>query len=144
MHVKVTTEVRQSLAQVKAGFNEDLFLKLNPPFPSVSLLRFDGCLKGDLVELLLDFKVGKQKWVSEITYDNETPDRFEFIDEGIVLPFPFRFWKHHHILIGNADGCQIVDSIEYKANNKMMTVLLYPLLFLQFVYRKPIYKRVFK
>jgi len=144
MHVKVTTQVKQSLTQVKAGFNEDLFLKLNPPFPSVSLLRFDGCLKGDLVELLLDFKVGKQKWVSEITFDNETAERFEFIDEGIVLPFPFRFWKHHHILIGNAEGCQIVDSIEYKANNKLMTMLLYPLLFLQFVYRKPVYKRVFK
>ncbi len=144
MHVKVTTQVRQSLAQVKAGFNQDLFLKLNPPFPEVSLLRFDGCLKGDLVELLLDFKVGKQKWVSEITFDNETADRFEFIDEGIMLPFPFRFWKHHHLLIGNAQGCQIVDSIEYKANNKLMTMLLYPLLFLQFVYRKPVYKRVFK
>lgn len=144
MHVKVTTEVRQSLAQVKAGFNEELFLKLNPPFPSVTLLRFDGCLKGDLVELLLDFKVGKQKWVSEITFDNETPERFEFIDEGIVLPFPFRFWKHHHILIGNDEGCKIVDSIEYRANNKLMTILLYPLLFLQFVYRKPVYKRVFK
>ncbi|MBO3698727.1 hypothetical protein [Roseivirga sp. E12] len=144
MNVKVTTKVNQALPLVKAGFNEELFLKLNPPFPSVSLLRFDGCGSGDIVELLLDFKLAKQKWVSEITYDNETPERFEFIDEGIVLPFPFSYWKHHHILIGNAEGCEIVDSIEYKAKNKLITILLYPLLLLQFVYRKPVYRRVFK
>jgi ligand-binding SRPBCC domain-containing protein len=144
MHVKVTTQVNQNLASVKAGFNQDLFLKLNPPFPTVSLIRFGGCYTGDFVELLLDFKVKKQKWISEITYDNETNERFEFIDEGVVLPFPFHSWKHHHILIGNAEGCQIVDSIEYKAKYKLMTVLLYPLLLLQFLYRKPVYKQVFK
>lgn len=144
MNVKVTTQVNQNLASVKAGFNEELFLKLIPPFPTVSLIRFDGCHKGDFVELLLDFKIKKQKWVSEITFDKETAERFEFIDEGVVLPFPFRYWKHHHILIGNAEGCQVVDSIEYRTTNKLMTVLLYPLLLLQFLYRKPVYKQVFK
>lgn len=144
MHLKVTTQVNQTLPSVKAGFNQELFLKLNPPFPSVSLIRFDGCYTGGIVELLLDFKVAKQKWVSEITFDKTSSDRFEFIDEGVVLPFPFRYWKHHHILIGNAKGCQVIDSIEYRANNKLMTVLLYPLLLLQFLYRKPVYKQVFK
>lgn len=144
MHLKVTTQVNQTLPSVKAGFNQELFLKLNPPFPSVSLLRFDGCHTGDIVELLLDFKVAKQKWVSEITFDKASSDRFEFIDEGVVLPFPFHYWKHHHILIGNAKGCQIIDSIEYQAINKLISVLLYPLLYLQFAYRKPVYKRFFK
>lgn len=144
MHLKVTTQVNQNLPSVKAGFDQKLFLKLNPPFPSVSLIRFDGCYKGDFVELLLDFKVAKQKWVSEITFDKASSDRFEFIDEGVVLPFPFSYWKHHHILIGNAKGCQIIDSIEYRASNKLISVLLYPLLYLQFAYRKPVYKRFFK
>ncbi len=144
MHLKVVTQVNQPLPVVKKGFNQDLFLKLNPPFPSVSLLRFDGCETGDIVELLLDFKVAKQKWISEITFDKGSEEKFEFIDEGVVLPFPFVYWKHHHMLINNSQGCQIIDAIEYKAKYKLMTVLLYPLLLLQFLYRKPVYKRVFK
>lgn len=143
MHIKVKTQVSQPLQSVKEGFNQELFLKLNPPFPPVSLLRFDGCSTGDIVELLLDFKVSKQKWISEITFDNETENKFEFIDEGIVLPFPFSYWKHHHILEANQDGCEIIDSIEYRAKNRIVTTLLYPLLLLQFVYRKPVYKRIF-
>lgn len=144
MQLQVTTQVKQTLQNVKEGFNQDLFLKLNPPFPRVSLKRFDGCSTGDIVELELDFVVKKQSWVSEITFDKDSPERFEFIDEGVVLPFPFKYWKHHHILNGNKQGCQIIDSIEYKAGNKLVSILLYPLLLLQFVYRKPVYKRVFK
>jgi len=144
MQIRVATQVAQPLQQVKDGFTQELFLKLNPPFPKVKLLRFDGCKKGDFVELELNFLLAKQKWVSEITFDNETPDRFEFIDEGMALPFPFSYWKHHHILIASEYGCEVIDQIDYKAGNKFLSVLLYPLLLLQFIYRKPVYKKVFK
>lgn len=144
MQIRISTKVAQSLEAVRDGFNAELFVKLNPPFPSVEVLKFDGCQKGDFVELLLDFKVSKQKWVSEITFDNETKEIFEFIDEGIHMPFPFTSWKHHHMIIAKENGCHIIDQIDYQANNKLMTILVYPLLFLQFLYRKPVYRRVFK
>ncbi|OEK07058.1 SRPBCC family protein [Roseivirga misakiensis] len=144
MHVQVVTKVEKPLMDVKAGFNEDLFLQLNPPFPKVRLLRFDGSKKGDFVELELNFLVAKQQWVSEITFDHESDKRFEFIDEGVVLPFPFSSWKHHHKLVSKGKGCEIIDDIEYEAGNKVISFLLYPLLLLQFLYRKPVYRRIFK
>jgi len=45
------TSVAQSLPQVWAGFDRDLFTKLSPPFPPVNVIRFDGCLTGDIVQL---------------------------------------------------------------------------------------------
>lgn len=144
MRVHITTQVSADLATVKAGFDQELFLKLNPPFPSVKLLRFDGCKTGDWVELLLDFKFSKQKWVSEITFDNENDQVFEFVDEGREMPFPFSYWRHHHHMKTSGSGCLITDSIEYQAKNKFLTFLVYPILKLQFLYRKPIYRRVFR
>ncbi|MFY0591648.1 SRPBCC family protein [Roseivirga sp.] len=144
MRIRVATEVAKPVSAVKAGFTEDLFLKLNPPFPRVKLLRFDGSLKGDFVALELNFLIAKQKWISEITFDKETEQSFEFIDEGVMLPFPFSSWKHHHKLVSKGKGCEIIDDIEYQAGNKLMTVLLYPLLVLQFLYRKPVYRRIFQ
>lgn len=144
MQICISTHVAQSLAEVKDGFNAELFVKLNPPFPSVEVLKFDGSQKGGFVELLLDFKVSKQKWVSEIIFDNETEQIFEFIDEGILMPFPFSSWKHHHMVIAAENGCQIIDQIDYQTKNRLITLLMYPLLFLQFLYRKPVYRKVFK
>ena len=67
---------------VVEGFNESLFLKLNPPFPPVRLLQFDGCKKGDVVSLELNFILFKQQWISLITNDQTGEDYFQFIDIG--------------------------------------------------------------
>ena len=62
----IKTEVEVSVNQVREGFTKDLFLKLNPPFPKVRLKRFDGCLKGDIVEMELNFGLWKDRWRSDI------------------------------------------------------------------------------
>ncbi len=144
MLLQVQTQVHSTLANVKAGFNQELFLKLNPPFPSVDLIRFDGCRQGDFVELDLDFKFSRQKWLSEITFDNENDQVFEFVDEGRKMPFPFTFWRHHHKVEAHENGCLITDAIEYTTDNKFLTYLIYPILLMPFLYRKPIYRRVFR
>ncbi len=68
MKIVVETQVEQGYLDVKAGFDQSLFLRLNPPFPPVKLLRFDGCQKGDLVSLELDFLLFRQKWKSAIFF----------------------------------------------------------------------------
>lgn len=144
MKINLSTPVEQDYLSVKDGFNESLFKKLSPPFPPVKLLRFDGSSKGDLVILELNFIFFKQKWESEITEDNTDSNEFYFIDEGVKLPFFLGKWKHKHRIIKSESGTEIKDEIEYKGPNKLMTVLLYPALYLQFLYRKPIYKKIFK
>lgn len=144
MQIKLETSVEQSYLDVKAGFNESLFKKLSPPFPPVKLLRFDGSKKGDLVTLELNFVFFKQKWTSEITEDKTSDLEFYFIDQGVELPFFLKKWKHKHRVISTGIGSIIRDEIEYEASFGILTYLLYPALWLQFSFRKPIYKKIFK
>ena len=143
MKLTLSTQVEQSVQKVKAGFNIDLFKLLAPPFPKLKVKRFDGCSKDDLVELELDFIIQKQSWVSLIIFDRTSNEKFEFIDIGEKLPFPFKSWKHHHIVEGNHKGSIITDDIEFRSGMLMFDYLLFPLLYLQFIYRKPVYKKVF-
>lgn len=145
MHLNIKTRVDSNYLSVKEGFNEELFVKLNPPFPPVELKEFGGCTKGDIVHLILNFIFFKQDWISEITFDRTNIEIFEFIDEGKKLPFFLSYWKHHHIVhkVGDQQS-EIVDDITFKSPFLIMDYLLFPVLWLQFSYRKPIYKRLFK
>jgi len=145
MHLRLKTKVDQNFLSVKEGFNEELFLSLNPPFPPVKLQEFGGCRKGDIVHLELNFIFFKQDWKSEITFDNTSDSVFEFIDEGVALPFFLSSWKHHHV-VNKISGQQseIVDDIRFKSPFILMDFLLFPILWLQFAYRKPIYRKIFK
>ncbi|GMQ31490.1 hypothetical protein [Algoriphagus confluentis] len=144
MKLTIETAVEQGYLDVKRGFDESLFKKLSPPFPPVKLLRFDGSEKGNLVSLELNFLLFKQKWTSEITEDKTTDFEFFFVDKGIELPFFLKKWTHKHRVISRGIGSIIRDEITYEAPFGLMTWLLYPALWLQFAYRKPIYKKIFR
>lgn len=143
MRICIRTHVNSNWHEIEEQFNETLFLKLNPPLPKVQLIRFDGCKKGDVVEMELNFGLWKDQWISDITFNNRTEQGFEFIDKGSKLPFPFKYWKHHHIIQKSEKGTVIIDDITYRSLNRLVTLLMYPLLYLQFLYRRPIYKRTF-
>jgi ligand-binding SRPBCC domain-containing protein len=146
MHVTLRTPVRQSPAQVMAGFDRALFLRLAPPFPKLQLLRFDGCHRGDVVEIELQTGPLRQRWTSLITDDGQLPDGTHyFIDEGQKLPAPLRFWRHRHLIEPDprGTGSIVVDALEYRTASPLLDALLYPAMWAQFAYRKPIYRRVF-
>ena len=145
MKLTISTPVRANYLHIKENFTEKLFMKLSPPFPPVRLLRFDGCKKGDVVSLELNFIFFKQAWTSVITMDNTDNTTFEFIDEGKELPFFLRTWKHHHKInkISETES-EIVDDIEFTTPARILDYLLFPSLWLQFSYRKPIYKKVLR
>lgn len=144
MKINIETQVQQDYLKVKDGFNETLFTKLSPPFPPVKLLRFDGSKTGDLVSLELNFLFFKQKWTSKITDDKTTEQEFYFIDKGVELPFFLKEWQHKHRIINTKEGSIIRDEITYKSGFSLLTLLLYPALYIQFLYRKPIYRKIFK
>lgn len=146
MHVKITTQVNQDYVSVMQGFTKTLFMKLNPPFPPVKLLRFDGCKKGDVVLLELNFIFFKQRWESLIVEDDLTDEEFYFIDEGKKLPFFLKYWRHRHRhrILKRGNHTEIVDDITFLSPFWVTDFLLYPVLWLQFWYRKPIYKKYFQ
>ncbi len=144
MRIALQTHVEKSLPNVKAGFNESLFSRLSPPFPPVKILRFEGSKAGDIVSLELNFVLFKQTWTSKITEDKSNESEFYFVDEGIELPFFLKKWKHKHRIIKSEKGTLIRDEIDFQAPFALMTLLLYPALLAQFLYRKPIYRKVFR
>jgi ligand-binding SRPBCC domain-containing protein len=144
MKLKLSTRVDQSADEVWKGFNEDLFLKLAPPFPKVKLLQFDGSTKGDKVGLELNFLIFRQKWISDIIENGENENEIYFIDKGVELPFFLSKWQHRHIIRKLKDGAEIVDDIEFSTGTILTDFFMFPGLFLQFLYRKPVYKRVFR
>lgn len=144
MRIVIKTLVEQAPNTVIEGFTRELFLKLNPPFPPVVLKEFGGCKKGDKVVLELNFIFFKQTWISDITDDQATEKEIYFIDEGVKLPFFLKTWKHRHRLVREGNQTLIIDDIQFTTPSLVSNYLLYPLLYLQFLYRKPIYKRIFK
>ena len=137
------TNVAQAPPEVWAGFNQSLFERLAPPFPRIRLLRFDGSTTGCTVEVELNFIFFRQIWQSDITEQGETKDEIWFIDQGRRLPFFLKFWLHRHRLLRTESGTQIVDDIEYRTGSSVMDYLMFPLMWAQFAYRRPIYRRAF-
>ena len=146
MHVTLRTAVSQPPARVMAGFTRELFVALAPPFPRLRLLRFDGCRTGDRVEIELNTLVTRLAWTSLIVDDGVQPDgTLFFIDEGQVLPPPLRFWRHRHLIQpGPNGGSVIVDALEYRTASRLLDVVIYPAMWAQFAWRRPIYRRWFR
>ena len=144
MNIKISTKVNQSLSKVWEGFNLELFAKLAPPFPPVEVKEVGGCLKGDKVHLELNFILFKQDWISDIIDQKRTESEIYFIDEGTKLPFFLSYWQHRHRLVKNGESTIIIDDITFKTPTILTDYLFYPLMYLQFLYRKPIYKKVFE
>ncbi|AXE19810.1 hypothetical protein DR864_19715 [Runella rosea] len=143
MKLILRTPVQQSYLQVWKGFDETLFRRLSPPFPPVRVVRFDGCLKGNTVELELNFFLFKQLWTSKITEQQGNAEEVFFIDEGVKLPFFLSYWRHRHRIIKDGEHTIIADEIEFRTPSVLTDYLFYPLLYGQFLYRKPIYRKVF-
>ena len=146
MHVTLRTAVSQPPAVVMAGFTRELFVALAPPFPRLRLLRFDGCHTGDKVEIELDTLVKRLSWTSLIMDDGVQPDGTHFfVDEGQILPPPLRFWRHRHLIQpGPKGGSVIVDALEYRTASRLLDALIYPAMWAQFAWRRPIYRRWFR
>lgn len=140
MKIFIQTKVQQSYKKVYSQFDKDLFQALNPPLLPVQLVRFDGSKKGDEVHLSFPFGM---KWVSHIIEEEKNDQECFFIDKGMVLPFPLKEWTHRHRVIKDNKGSTIVDDIEFKSNNILLDYVIFPVLWLQFIYRKPIYRKYF-
>ncbi len=130
-------------AAVLARFDAALFRALAPPFPRLHIDRFDGSRPGDIVAIRLDWGLFRQTWTSLITAADHTGDQAWFTDEGQTLPWPLRRWRHRHRVERDpATGrTAIIDDVEYATGLRVLDALLYPLLWAQFAYRRPIYRR---
>lgn len=145
MNIIIKTRVAGNYRDVFAKFDRELFEALTPPGMKVDLVRFDGSATGDIVHIRLSILgLIKQEWISKITEDRIEDDKAWFIDEGEKLPGFLSYWKHRHIVRKSESGSIIVDNITYKTPFILLDWLIYPALYLQFAYRKPVYRKFFR
>ncbi|MFN8672335.1 MAG: hypothetical protein U0457_09710 [Candidatus Sericytochromatia bacterium] len=142
--IKITTTVNTNYKKVFQEFKLDLLKNLTPPFIPFNILRFDGSYKNDQVHIELSFILFKQLWISLITEYFEDNEEIYFIDEGTTLPFFLKKWKHKHIITKKNDNTtKITDNVYFETPFFITDILFYPVMYLMFYYRKPIYKKYF-
>jgi len=141
-HMTFETIVSSSVEEVAKGFNQELFEALKPPLLTLKVKKFDGCVTGDEVHLEVGLGI-TMSWVSKITSHIDTPEEWSFVDEGETLPPPLKNWHHHHRVIKRGDQAAIIDDIHFSTGLGLLDKLIYPLLFLQFKMRGPVYKKFF-
>ncbi len=144
MNIRICTEVEQDYLSVFKKFDLTLLKRLKPPFIGLTVLRFDGCNKGDVINTEINIFGLKQQWNAMITEIFQNENENYFTDEGTKLPFFLKSWKHVHRIISKNKGSIIIDSINFKSPNIFFDSLLYPVIYFQFYFRKHIYKSYFK
>jgi ligand-binding SRPBCC domain-containing protein len=142
MRIKLSTRIEnRTIVNTFQKFDEALFLKLAPPLPISKLIRFDGCKTNDVVALKIRIFFKWHLWESLIISNENKESEINFVDEGSKLPFFLSFWKHRHRIVQEENDVLIIDDIEFFAHNNVLTLLSYPILYLMFAMRKPIYRR---
>ncbi len=109
----------------------------------IQIITF-GRNKEDKVTIEMKIFFLKLLWISKITEVSELPLCKYFIDEGETLPFFLNYWKHQHIIQQTRNNTKIIDKIEFNTGSILTDYIFYPILYLQFIYRKPIYRNYFK
>jgi len=141
----VSCQVTGSMPYVWSIFDKDLLAKLAPPFPIARVIRFDGCKAHDQVIIELDFLIYKTRWTSEITSYIGDATSHVFVDEGIIVPFGIKTWRHEHrIEVNNKTQSVIIDKIHFQTRYILLDWLLFPLIWGMIAYRIPLYKKLLK
>lgn len=144
MRIRLKTRIKKDFHTVAAGFNQELFNYLLPPFGLARLERYDGQKPGDIVHIKFslpfvnDFKVViRDVWTS--------PKEYRFVDRGLVMPFSLEFWQHTHRVVALGEKrTAIIDQMEFRTRWQLLDWLIWPMLFLSFFPRKWQYKRYFE
>ena len=144
MNINISTKVEQDYKTVFSRFDIYLFKKLKPPLVGFKVERFDGCKKGDEVHVEINTLGWKQKWKALIIDNNEDENEIYFIDAGLQLPKPLKKWRHEHKIAKFIENSIIIDNIAFSTGNVVLDLLLYPVIFMQFYYRKLTYKSYFR
>ncbi|MTI38113.1 hypothetical protein E1140_01285 [Fulvivirga lutimaris] len=139
MKIILKSKVKADLQFVINHFDEDLFKYLLPP--AAHLIEFGGSKTGDTVHLHLPLA---GEWISEITEHGSKSNLYYFIDEGKVLPFPLKKWRHKHILKGQGEHTIIEDHMSFSTGLIAFDLMFYPVLVLSFLPRLWQYKNYFK
>lgn len=143
MNITIKTRVKGNYKDVMAAFDRDLFEALKPPAGQMEIVSFTGSKKGDKVHLRF-VKPIKAEWISDIVEDQITDTKAWFVDIGTTLPWPLATWTHRHIVEKiDETTSMVIDDMTFTGKNFLLTLLLYPAIFIGFYPRKKVYMQYF-
>jgi len=144
MQLILRTKVNGHYREIMKRFDRQLFEALKPKMAAMEIVAFTGSKKGDRVHIRFESPI-KTEWISEITEDEINQEEAYFVDEGVQLPFPLKYWRHKHIVRKiDEQTSYIIDDINYEGPNALISFLMYPALYLGFAPRKKVYQQYFK
>ncbi len=144
MNITLKTPVKGYYKNVMAAFDRNLFEALKPPVGRMEIVDFTGSKKGDKVHLQFQSPI-KAEWISDIVEDGMTNERAWFVDIGVKLPWPLATWTHRHIVEKIDDhNSMIIDDMTFTGSNPIVTLALYPGIYMGFYPRKKIYQNYFE
>ena len=144
MEFTIKTEVEQAFAEADKTFDKDTLTKLNPKFPPYKITCFDGLEPGHRVHVEFNFGLFKDKWEYQIAEKTVTDKEWSFVDAGAKMPFFLKSWRHRYKLSDENGKTIVSDTVNFKSPFVLLDFLLYPWLYLHFLYRKPVYRQLFK
>lgn len=143
MRIKLETTVNGNYLEIMEKFDRELFEALLPKNAKVDIVTFTGSKKGNRVHLKF-IKPIQMEWISDIIEHGSDKKQAYFIDEGTKLPGFLKYWKHKHIVRKLTENTSvIVDDITFHGPNTLLTILIYPGIYLGFLPRKKIYQQYF-
>lgn len=143
MNIILKAQVKGNYKDVMARFDRDLFEALAPKTGKMEIVEFTGSRKGDRVHLRFISPL-KAEWISDIIEHGENDKEAYFIDEGTLLPFGLKYWRHKHIVRKISETqSEIIDDMTFKGTNAIMTMLMYPGIYASFLPRKKVYQAYF-
>lgn len=143
MNIKLSTRVKGNYKDVMASFDRQLFEALAPKHVQMEIVEFTGSKKGDRVHIRFTSPI-KAEWISVITENKIEDHQAYFTDEGTTLPMGLKYWKHKHLVkkISETES-EIIDDITFKGSNALVTLAMYPGIYVSFYPRKNIYQKYF-
>lgn len=145
MRFTVTSKVRGvSPARAYSVFNDRLLTALSPPFAKPLTRHYGGNRPGDRLHFVLKTPLGAKDWTGQVTEEAHGEAEIYFVDEGEHMPLGLTLWRHKHRLIKAPYGTRIRDEVQFETNNGLFTLLLFPALWVQFLYRKPLYGKTIR
>jgi len=143
MNITLSAPVKGNYKKVMAAFDRELFEALKPPQGEMEIVKFTGSKKGDQVHMKFISPI-QAEWISDITEDGANDERAWFVDVGVKLPWPLKTWTHKHIVEKvDEHNSVIIDDMTFTGRNALLTLLLYPAIFIGFYPRKKIYQNYF-
>ncbi len=146
MRFQILTRVKGDHREVFRQFDQNLLLQLNPPGVRLQILDFqEPDVPGGRIKLRVTILGSiRQDWENEFSQYELSDRECHFVDEGVLMPFPIRKWRHDHRILADGPGRAIInDDITFKTGFFLMDWMMFPILWLQFRYRRPIYRRKF-